>query len=182
MGDNLVWMDLEMTGLNPEQDTVIEIATIITDSQLGIVAEGPNLIINQPAELYEQMDDWNQEHHKKSGLWDAVLASQTSLEQAEAETLAFIKTHTVERSSPLCGNSIHQDRRFIRRYLPQIDQHLHYRMIDVSSVKELCKRWYPGQEYAKKQNLHRALDDIKESIEELKFYRQHIFVDASGDQ
>lgn len=173
----LVWMDLEMTGLDPEKDTIIEIATIITDGDLNVLAEGPEIAIHQPAERFAQMDDWNKEQHTKSGLWQKVLASKVSLAEAEAQTLAFIKRFVGPRESPLCGNSIWQDRRFIARYLPLVDAHLHYRLIDVSTVKELTRRWYGDEvKYTKEKGLHRALDDIRESVDELKFYRQHIFI------
>ena len=173
----LVWMDLEMTGLDPEKDTIIEIATIITDGDLNVVAEGPEIAIHQPAERFAQMDDWNKEQHTKSGLWQKVLASKVSLAEAEAQTLAFIKRFVGPRESPLCGNSIWQDRRFIARYMPLVDAHLHYRLIDVSTVKELTRRWYGDEvKYTKEKGLHRALDDIRESVDELKFYRQHIFI------
>ncbi len=179
--DNLVWVDMEMSGLNPETDVVLEIASIITNANLDILAEGPALVIHQPASLFEQMDEWCQTHHTKSGLWDKVLQSPTDLSQAESETLAFIRQFTVERKNPLCGNSIHQDRLFINRYFPSLDAHLHYRMIDVSSIKELAKRWYPAPKTKPpvKRGTHRALDDIKESIEELKYYRQVFFREPS---
>jgi oligoribonuclease len=175
-------MDLEMTGLDPEKDTIIEIATIITDSDLNVVAEGPEIAIHQEPERFGQMDDWNKEQHTKSGLWQKVLASKISLSEAEAQTLAFIKRFVEPRSSPLCGNTIWQDRRFIARYMPLIDAHLHYRMIDVSTVKELSRRWYGDEvKYTKEKGLHRALEDIRESVEELKFYRRSIFVQG-GDK
>lgn len=172
----LVWMDLEMTGLDPERDTIIEIATIITDSDLNVVAEGPELAIHQEPERFTQMDDWNKEQHTKSGLWQKVLASEISLAEAEKETLAFIKRFVGHRESPLCGNSVWQDRRFLARYMPSIDAHLHYRLIDVSTIKELTRRWYGDElKYSKEKGLHRALEDIRESVEELKFYRERIF-------
>lgn len=172
----LVWMDLEMTGLDPERDTIIEIATIITDESLNVVAEGPEIAVHQDASRFAQMDAWNQEHHTKSGLWQKVLASRVSLAEAQAETLAFMKRFTGPKESPLCGNSVWQDRRFLARYMPEIDAHLHYRLIDVSTLKELTRRWYgEDAKYTKEKGLHRALEDIRESVDELKFYRDRFF-------
>ena len=173
----LVWMDLEMTGLDPERDFIIEMATLITDSDLNIIAEGPEIVIHQPAKLFETMDDWNREHHTKSGLWAKVLESNISQSEAEQKTLNFLKQHIGPRESPLCGNSIWQDRRFISKYMKELDAYLHYRLIDVSSVKIIGKLWYP-KEFEKgfeKKSSHRALDDIRESIEELRFYRKTLF-------
>lgn len=174
--ENLIWIDLEMSGLDPAVNVILEIATIITDKDLNILEEGPVLVISQDPELFETMDEWNQTHHVQSGLWQRVLDSQTTLEQAQEQTLAFIEKYSLTKKNILCGNSIAQDRSFIAKYLPLIHNYLHYRMIDVSTIKELCKRWYdsPSLVY-KKKNIHRALDDIKESIEELKFYRAEIF-------
>ena len=172
---NLVWIDLEMTGLNPETDAIIEIATLITDSQLNVIAEGPELAINQPPERFDKMDDWNREHHSKSGLWAKVLASTVTLAEAEQKTLDFIRMHCNPKESPLCGNSVWQDRRFIVRYMQQLDDYLHYRIVDVSTIKELASRWYPNQKFKKPKGAHRALDDIRESLDELKFYRSTFF-------
>lgn len=171
----MVWMDLEMTGLDPEQDTIIEIATLVTDHDLNVVEEGPEIVIHQDQSRFDKMDDWNKEHHTKSGLWAKVVQSTVTLAQAEAETLAFIKKHCGPRESPLCGNSVWQDRRFLARYMQKIDLHLHYRLVDVSTVKELVVRWYPGARFEKKKNTHRAMDDIRESLAELKFYREKFF-------
>jgi len=172
----LVWADLEMSGLDPDHCTILEIATIITDGDLRVVAEGPVLAIHQPDSVLDAMDDWNREHHAGSGLTARVRASTHSLADAERETLAFVRQYCTERSSPLCGNSIHQDRRFLAHYMPRLDAYLHYRNIDVSTVKELVSRWYPGGPQApEKKHAHLALDDIRESIEELRFYRQHVF-------
>lgn len=172
----LVWIDLEMTGLNPDRDSIIEIATIITDSDLNVVAEGPEIAIHHEPEWFTQMDDWNKEQHTKSGLWQKVLASKITLAEAEEQTLAFIKRFVGHRESPLCGNSVWQDRRFLSRYMPLIDAHLHYRLIDVSTVKELTRRWYGDEfKFSKEKGLHRALEDIRESVEELKFYRERVF-------
>lgn len=175
-GDLLVWMDLEMSGLDVERDTILEIATLITGNDLAVVAEGPTIVIGHPTAVLDGMDDWNREHHAASGLTERVLASKISMAAAEAETLSFIRRHVPARSSPLCGNSIHQDRRFLARYMPALDAHLHYRNIDVSTVKELVRRWYPaGPEPPQKKHAHLALDDIRESIDELRFYRKHYF-------
>ncbi|KAF4082296.1 hypothetical protein AMELA_G00149940 [Ameiurus melas] len=177
MSQRMVWVDLEMTGLDVEKDQIIEMACIITDSDLNAVAEGPNLIINQPDELLDSMSDWCKEHHGKSGLTQAVRDSKISLQQAEYEFLSFIRQHTPPGQCPLAGNSVHADKRFLDKYMPQFMRHLHYRIIDVSTVKELCRRWFPD-EYnltPQKKASHRALDDIQESIKELKFYRVNIF-------
>jgi oligoribonuclease len=174
----LVWMDLEMTGLNPARDVIVEMATLVTDDELEIVAEGPDLVVAAPADALAGMSDFVTTMHTRSGLLGAITESTLSLEDAGARTLAFIKEHVPEEKTvPLCGNSIATDRRFLAAYLPEIEEWLHYRSIDVSTVKELCRRWYPA-EYAavpQKKGGHRALDDIRESIEELKYYRQAIF-------
>jgi oligoribonuclease len=164
-----------MTGLDPERDTIIEIATLVTDSELNIVAEGPELVIHQDPSRFDAMDDWNKEHHTKSGLWQKVVDSKVSLAEAEALTLAFLKQHVGVKESPLAGNSVWQDRRFLLRYMPSIDAHLHYRLVDVSTVKELASRWYPNVKFAKPKGAHRALDDVRESLDELKFYRETFF-------
>lgn len=174
---NLVWIDMEMTGLDPRKDKIIEIATIITDGDLNLVAEGPAMVLHLPESRLKKMDEWNREHHQKSGLWESVVKSKVNLQEAERLTLEFIREHCVEKKSPLCGNSIHHDRRFLAEHMPSIEQYLHYRIIDVSTVKDLVKRWYPKttKKAPKKQENHRALDDIRESIEELKFYRKTFF-------
>jgi len=177
----LVWMDLEMTGLDHTSEVIVEIATIITDDDLGIIAEGPDLVIHQPEDVLAAMDPFVVEMHTKSGLLDQIRASTISLEDAGAATLEFIKEHVPEPMSvPLCGNSIGTDRRFLAAYLPEIETHLHYRSVDVSSIKELVKRWYPAVDAARPHGAgaHRALDDIRESIAELGYYRQQVFVDA----
>jgi oligoribonuclease len=176
--DNLlVWVDMEMSGLNPATDVVLEVAILLTNKDLEIVAEGPQLIVQQPAELFTKMDSWNQEHHTKSGLWQSVLDSQVTLQEAEEAVFNFLQQHVGPRQSPLCGNSIAQDRMFLMNYMPRVNEYLHYRMIDVSTIKELVKRWYPGGPAAPaKANQHRALDDIRESINELRFYRDQFFV------
>ena len=174
----LVWMDLEMTGLDPAKDVIVEIATIVTDDQLEIVAEGPDLVVHQPDDALANMDPVVVEMHTSSGLLEAIKASTITLEEAGAATLEFIKTHVPEpRTIPLCGNSIGTDRRFLAVYLPEIEDHLHYRSVDVSTIKELTRRWYPGALEAtpRKATAHRALDDIRESIEELRWYRTNVF-------
>jgi len=172
---NLVWMDLEMTGLDPDSDTILEIATLITDRNLKIIAEGPSLTVHHPKAVLDSMDEWCTTHHGVSGLSARVLASDISLTDAEEMTLAFMHQHTPERASPLCGNSIHQDRRFLVRHMPRVEEYLHYRNIDVSTIKELVRRWYPDLKLPAKKSRHLALDDIRESIDELRFYRQHVF-------
>jgi len=174
--DNLVWMDLEMTGLDPETDTILEIATIITDKNLNILAEGPSMAIHHDRQTLEVMNEWCKKQHAASGLSGRVLASKTSLAQAEAETLAFIRQYTTERTAPLCGNSIHQDRRFLVRYMPQMEAYLHYRIIDVSTIKELARRWYPEIKPPVKKGMHLAMDDVRESIAELRYYREQLFI------
>jgi oligoribonuclease len=178
-------MDLEMTGLDPVRHTIVEVATLITDDQLEIVAEGPDLVISAPPEQLANMDDVVRAMHSKSGLLKAIEASTLSLEEAGEQTLSFLRQHIAEPGTvPLCGNSIGTDRRFLAAWLPQIEQFLHYRSVDVSTVKELVRRWYP-KVYAngpKKAGSHRALDDIKESIEELRYYRQTAFRPADADE
>ena len=177
MSAPLVWIDLEMTGLNPLRDRIIEMATIITDSDLNVVAEGPVLAISQPQALLDGMDEWNQTHHSASGLLERIALEGVSETEAEALTLAFIETHVELGTAPLCGNTIWQDRRFLSRYMPSLERYLHYRMIDVSSIKELAKRWHPHiASGVVKTNQHTALADIRESIEELRYYRAHLFV------
>ena len=171
----LVWIDLEMSGLDPDACKILEIATLVTDADLELVAEGPDIVVHQPDAVLDAMDEWCTTHHGESGLTAAVKASTTSLADAEAQTLEFLRAHTEAGTSPLCGNSIWQDRRFIARYMPKLDAFLHYRMIDVSTVKELTRRWYPDEKAPPKGQSHRALDDIRESIAELKFYRENVF-------
>ncbi|WP_028295021.1 oligoribonuclease [Oceanobacter kriegii] len=175
--DNLVWMDLEMTGLEPERDVIIEIATIVTDSNMNVIAEGPVMAIKQPDILLDAMDEWNTRTHGNSGLTQRVKDSEFNCRAAELETLAFLKQHVKAGTSPLCGNSIHQDRRFLVKYMPELEAFFHYRNIDVSTLKELAKRWNPAVVSSfTKTGTHQALDDIRESINELKHYRQHFLI------
>jgi oligoribonuclease len=172
--NNLVWLDLEMTGLDPNADRIIEVALVVTDSQLETVAEAPVLVIRQPDAVLEAMDAWNKATHSRSGLIDKVKASSLGEADVEARMIDFLREHVPENVSPMCGNSICQDRRFLARWMPRLEAYFHYRNLDVSTLKELCKRWKP--EVAKgviKSSKHEALADIRESIEELKYYRQH---------
>ncbi|MBU2644200.1 oligoribonuclease [bacterium] len=174
-GAFLVWMDLEMTGLNSELDRILEISTVITDIDLKLVSVGPELAIFQDQLRLDKMNTWNKEHHGNSGLIERVLSSKISVEEAEEKTLQFIKEYVKEGEAPLCGNSIHQDRRFLSRYMPELNDFLSYRNIDVSTIKELTYRWFPDLPKFKKENRHTALEDVYESIEELAYYRQHVF-------
>jgi len=176
--DRLVWIDLEMTGLDPERDRILEIACVITDGELSLLAKGPSLAIHQPEDVLAAMDAWCQEHHEHSGLLARVRASTISLAKAEEEVLRFVQRWTEQGQAPLAGNSVHVDRRFLARWMPRLEAWLHYRIIDVSTIKELARRWY-GIEPPAKRESHRALEDILESIEELRFYRRTIFRDRS---
>ena len=190
----LVWMDLEMTGLDHTSEVIVEIATLVTDDELNIVAEGPDLVVHATEEQLAGMNSVVLEMHTKSGLLDQIRNSTITLEEAGAATLAFIKEHVPNaRQVPLCGNSIGMDRRFLAAYLPEIEEYLHYRSIDVSTIKELGRRWYPKDysDLGKGSSAHRAMDDIKESVEELKYWRERVFrpsgteeaatADSSGD-
>lgn len=174
--DHLIWIDLEMTGLDPEKNRIIEMATIVTDSNLNIVAEGPVLAIHQTDEHLSIMDSWNKKQHNASGLITRVKESHVSEDMAETETLAFLRQYVSQGKSPMCGNSVYQDRRFLHRYMPQLEKFFHYRLVDVSTLKELALRWAP-RVYSglQKESKHLALDDIRESIEELKYYRSQLF-------
>jgi oligoribonuclease len=170
----LIWLDMEMTGLEPEKDKIIELAVVITNSQLETIAEGPVWVVHQSSEVLDGMDDWNKGTHGRSGLIDKVKASTLSEADVEAQCLEFIKQHVPARISPMCGNSIGQDRRFMVRYMPKLEEYFHYRNLDVSTLKELVRRWKP--ELAKgltKHGKHEALADVYESIDELKYYREH---------
>ena len=182
--DLLVWIDLEMTGLEPDKERIIEVATLITDAQLNVVAEGPVIAVKQPDSLLAGMDDWNQKTHGESGLVARVKASTIETKEAERQTLDFLRQYVVAGSSPMCGNSIHQDRRFLEREMPDLWAFFHYRNLDVSTVKELAKRWNPGALAGfKKQNGHLAMDDIKESIAELAHYRSTFLrIEGGGDE
>ncbi len=172
--DNLIWVDLEMTGLDPERDVVIEIATIITDSDLNTLAEGPVIALHQSEARLDNMDEWNTTHHNRSGLVDRVKASKHNEQSATEETLAFMEQWVPPGASPMCGNSICQDRRFMVRHLPQLEPFFHYRNLDVSTLKILMQRWRPELEAGiTKTGAHLALDDIRESIEEMRYYREH---------
>jgi oligoribonuclease len=174
--DNLVWIDLEMTGLDPDLDHIIEIATIVTDSELNLVAEGPVIAIHQPEPVLAGMDDWNRRTHGESGLADRVRRSTFSAIDAELQTLEFLRQHALAGASPMCGNSICQDRRFLAREMPALEKFFHYRNLDVSTLKELARRWAPDVLAGlQKTSKHLALEDIRESIEELRYYRKRLF-------
>jgi len=174
--DNLIWIDLEMTGLDPDNDLIIEIATVVTDKNLQILAEGPVMAVHQSDAALAAMDDWNQKHHGQSGLIQRVKESKIDAAEAEALTIAFLQEWVPARTSPICGNSICQDRRFLYRYMPKLEAYFHYRNLDVSTVKELAARWAPQlKDGFNKQASHKALDDIIESIEELRYYRETFF-------
>ncbi len=173
---NLIWIDLEMTGLDCQKDRILEIATLITDKNLNILAEGPVLAIHQNETILSGLDDWNRKHHGESGLLERVRASSVHEEEAEASTLAFLKAWVPTGLSPMCGNSVCQDRRFLSRCMPKLEAYFHYRNLDVSTIKELATRWAPQVKDAfKKKNSHQALDDIRESVAELHHYRAHFF-------
>ena len=176
MKNNLVWIDLEMSGLNPERHVILEIASIVTDERLNIVAEGPEIAINHPKHVLSEMEEWSQKQHQSSGLLDRVKDSIYDCRLAEQNILDFLSPHCDTGVSPLCGNSVWQDRRFLIKYMPRLDAFLHYRNIDVSSIKEVVRRWYPTLPPFEKQKTHLALSDIKESIKELRYYRENAFV------
>ena len=179
--DNLVWMDLEMTGLDPKKCTILEIGVVITDNELNVIEEGPMITIRHSEKTLEGMEPWSKHHHRKSGLTQACRESKIPMKKAEEIVFKFIRSHCHIKTAPLCGNTIWQDRRFLVKYMPTLESYLHYRTIDVSSLKELAQRWYPsgvkmGRE---KHNTHRVLDDIRESIRELRFYRDKLFIKPS---
>lgn len=170
--DHLIWIDLEMTGLDPDSDSIIEIATLVTDKDLNLLAEGPELAIRHPLERLQAMDDWNRNTHTKSGLWNRVLTSTIDMAAAEKATLAFLANWVPAGKSPICGNSICQDRRFLYRCMPTLERYFHYRNLDVSTLKELARRWAPAIAKGNaKASAHTALSDIRESVEELRYYR-----------
>jgi oligoribonuclease len=174
--DYLIWLDLEMTGLDPERHAIIEIGCAVTDSDLHLIAEGPALAVSQSAKVLARMDPWCVNQHGRSGLTQRVKESRVSLAEAERRTLRFLQRYCRPKSSPLCGNSIGQDRRFLVRYMPKLNNFFHYRNIDVSSIKELVSRWYPSRFHApKKSKTHHVVDDIRDSIAELKYYRKSVF-------
>jgi oligoribonuclease len=175
--DRLFWIDLEMTGLNPDTHVILQIASIVTDANLEIVAEGPDIAIHIPREALLSMEEWSRVHHQASGLLERASASPYDCRGAEQETLDFLRQHCREGKSPLCGNSIWQDRRFLVKQMPVLEASLHYRNIDVSTLKELVGRWYPSLPRFPKEKSHLALQDIRESIQELKYYRERVFVD-----
>ena len=182
MGSNeqLIWIDLEMTGLDPDTDSIIEIATLVTDKELVVIAEGPELAIHQPDEVLARMDEWNQRQHGGSGLLQRVRDSHVSVVEAQQRTLDFLARYVPAGTSPMCGNSICQDRRFLARSMPELERHFHYRNLDVSTLKELAARWYPAVKSAfSKSGAHRALADIHESIAELRHYRATLFIAAT---
>lgn len=175
--DNLIWIDLEMTGLYPETDVIIEIATIVTDKDLNFIAEGPELAIHQSAETMAAMDEWNTNQHGGSGLTERVKQSAISTREAELATIEFLQQHVDKGASPICGNSIGQDRRFLVKYMPELEDYFHYRNLDVSTIKELAKRWRPAAlDGFDKKGSHLALDDVKDSIAELAHYRKTFFI------
>jgi len=174
--NNLIWIDLEMTGLDTQRDFIIEIATVVTDASLNTVAEGPVLAIHQSDEVLRAMDEWNTNQHAKSGLIERVRTSNIYESEAQYQTIAFLEQYVPPRASPMCGNSICQDRRFLARLMPELEAYFHYRNLDVSSLKELATRWYPDAiKGFSKDPSHLALDDIHDSIRELKYYREHLF-------
>lgn len=175
----MVWIDLEMTGLDLARESIIEIATVVTDSELNVLATGPNLAVSVSEALIEGMDDWNTRHHHRSGLVDRIRKEGVSVSEAEQATLAFLREWVDENKAPLCGNSVWNDRQFLAKEMPELLAFLHYRMVDVSTVKELSRRWYTDVPRFPKKGAHLALDDILESIEELRYFRQHVFVPQS---
>ncbi|MDY6971286.1 MAG: oligoribonuclease [Thermodesulfobacteriota bacterium] len=175
MKDHLIWIDLEMTGLDPEKYVILEIGSIVTGDRLEIVAEGPDIAINHPEHIFSSMEEWSRKHHKESGLLDRARASTCDCRLAEQLTMDFLSRYSEKGRSPLCGNSISLDRRFLVKYMPRLEAFLNYRNIDVSSVKELVKRWYPTLAPFKKQKAHLAMSDIRESIKELRYYRENVF-------
>jgi len=178
MPESLIWIDLEMTGLDTQTDRIIEIATVVTDSQLTVLAEGPVLALHQSDSVLAAMDEWNRTQHGRSGLLDRVRTSSVDEQHAEAQTLQFLSEYVSPGTSPMCGNSVCQDRRFLARCMPTLEAYFHYRNLDVSTLKELARRWYPNHKNFTKPSAHLALDDIRASIEELRYYRKTLFLPA----
>ncbi|XP_062555022.1 oligoribonuclease, mitochondrial isoform X2 [Armigeres subalbatus] len=174
---NLVWIDLEMTGLEVEKDRILEIACVVTNKNLDILERGPDIVIHEPEEVLTAMNEWCQVNHAKTGLTQAVRDSKTNLQQAEQMVLDFVKKYCPEKACPLAGNSVYMDRMFLYRYMPRLNEYLHYRIVDVSTVKEVCKRWNGAvfSHCPPKKLVHRALDDIEESIRELQYYKDYMF-------
>jgi oligoribonuclease len=174
--NHLVWIDMEMSGLNPDTERILEVALVVTDSELNTVAEAPVMVVHQPDAVLAAMDDWNRSTHAKSGLIEKVKAATLTEGEVERRVIAFLAEHVPPKTSPMCGNSVHQDRRFLARYMPQLEAYFHYRNLDVSTLKELARRWKPDiMAGLVKHGKHEALADIHESIEELKYYREHLF-------
>ncbi len=180
MNKHLVWMDLEMTGLDPDKSVIVEIATLVTDLDLNVLGQGPNLVINHPKSVLENMEPWSKRHHEASGLMESIRNSTVTTQEAEETTLVFLSGLCKAGVCPLAGNSVWQDRRFLVRYMPRLNDFLHYRIVDVSTIKELVKRWYPSLPAYEKQNRHTALSDVLESLAELKYYRGKIFLPANA--
>ena len=176
--NNLIWIDLEMTGLDTDRDYIIEIATIITDNRLNVLEEGPVVAIHQDDSTLQGMDDWNTCQHSNSGLIERVRSSTCTTAEAEQMTLEFVEKYVPAKVSPMCGNSICQDRRFLHRLMPELEQYFHYRNLDVSTLKEIIRRWYPDKQQFEKESTHLAMNDIHDSIDELKFYREHYFINC----
>jgi oligoribonuclease len=182
IADPLIWVDMEMSGLKPESDRILEIAMIVTDAQLNVIATAPVWVVHQEAAVLDAMDAWNKGTHSKSGLVDKVKASHLSESEVEEQCITFLKHHVKANTAPMCGNSICQDRRFMARYMPKLEAYFHYRHVDVSTIKELCRRWQPNLVKGfDKQQAHTALADILESIEELRYYREHFFTKPTSE-
>lgn len=175
LNPKLLWMDLEMTGLDLEKCTIVEVVSVVTDSDLKIIEEGPDIVVHQTDDVLAQAENQAIQMHKESGLWEEIQSARATLKEAEGQTLEFVKKHFPKDEAVLCGNSIWWDRRFIIKYMPDLDDYLHYKLIDVTTVKECVRRWYPDLTWYERQDTHRSLDDIRESIKELKYYRDVIF-------
>lgn len=182
---NLLWLDLEMTGLNPDRDVILEIATLVTNNELNIIARGPQIAIHHSEEILEMMDTWNTDQHTKSGLIDEVRKAALNTRDAEVETLEFVRKYCKPQTAPLCGNSIYQDRAFLRKWMAELNAFTHYRLIDVSTIKELVRRWFPTNPHAffdkEKIAAHRAMKDVEAAIEELLFYKKYFFIEPVAE-